>query len=543
MDSERRRILLHSGAVIAGVGLAELGIATPATKPAGSPADVHIQLRAVRDRIAVRPGAPTAVWRYEGKLLRGAPDSLEPGGGYLGPTIRVRRGQRVRIEFTNDLPEPTTIHWHGLHVPDGMDGHPRHAVGPGQQFVYEFPVLNRAGTYWYHAHPHGRTGYQVYHGLAGLLLVSDEEEQALALPRGSHDVALVLQDRNFDHDNQFVYPSGGMGGHMDDGMMGGGMMGPGMMGPGVMDRGMSRSGMADMMARMMGVLGEQILVNGRQMSRLQVERLPYRLRLANGSNTRTYKLGWSDGSPVTVLATDGGLLAVPQERPYVMLAPAERVELWVDFARWPAGADLALRSLAFEPGMTMMMGREALPDGAPFPVLALDVRGGGAAQATQPPRRLSQLPAAQASIAVNAHRPKVFDLSMGMMTWGINGRAFEMLETSAEETVKLGTHEVWEFRNEGRRSMMGMVMAHSMHIHGLQFRVLGREVSNRFTQAYETVRAGLVDDGWKDTVLVMPGERVRVLVGFEDYPGLFLYHCHMLEHEDTGLMRNYLVKA
>jgi FtsP/CotA-like multicopper oxidase with cupredoxin domain len=132
---------------------------------------------------------------------------------------------------------------------------------------------------------------------------------------------------------------------------------------------------------------------------------------------------------------------------------------------------------------------------------------------------------------------------MGMMTWGINGQPFDMREASPDETVRLGTHEVWEFRNEGRGAMMGMVMAHSMHIHGLQFRVIGREVSSRFAREYNTVRAGLVDDGWKDTVLVMPGERVRVLVGFEDYTGLFLYHCHMLEHEDSGLMRNYLVKA
>lgn len=538
MDKNRRRVLLHSTGALAGLGLAQLGVATPAVKSAGTSPDVHIELRAVRDRAGVRPGNTTAVWRYEGKLLRGDPDSLQASGGYLGPTIRVRRGQRLRVAFTNELPEPTTIHWHGLHVPDDMDGHPRHAVAPGQRFVYEFPVLNRAGTYWYHAHPHGRTGFQVYHGLAGLLLISDDEEQALSLPGGAQDLALVLQDRNFDRDNQFVYPSGGMGG---GGMMGGGMGAGGMMGPAMMDRGGTGSPMGGMMARMMGVLGEQILVNGRQLPLLGVERRPYRLRLVNGSNTRSYKLGWSDGSPLTVIATDGGLLAASQERPYVMLAPAERVEVWVDFARWPAGDDLGLHSLEFDPGMSM--GGLALPDGARFPVLAFDLRGGGAAQATQPPRQLSTLPAAQAGIAVNADHPKVFDLTMGMMTWGINGRSFDMMKASSEETVKLGTHEIWEFRNEGRAAMMGMVMAHSMHIHGLQFRVIGRDISSRFAAAYQTVRAGLVDEGWKDTVLVMPGERVRVLVAFHDYPGLFLYHCHMLEHEDSGLMRNYRVEA
>lgn len=540
MDMNRRRVLLHSTGALAALGLAQFGIAAPAAKTAVPTAGVHVELRAVRARVSLRRGNTTAVWRYEGKLLQGEAESLQAGDGYLGPTIRVRRGQRLRVEFTNDLPEPTTIHWHGLHVPDDMDGHPRHAVAPGQRFVYEFPVVNRAGTYWYHAHPHGRTGFQVYHGLAGLLLICDDAERALSLPSGAQDVSLVLQDRNFDRDNQFVYPSGGLGG---GGMMGRGMMGGGMMGRGMMDRDGTGSGMGmgGMMARMMGVLGEEILVNGRQLPSLGVERRPYRLRLVNGSNTRSYKLAWSDGSPLTVLATDGGLLAASQERPYVMLGPAERVEVWVDFACWPASGELALHSLEFDAGMSM--GGLALPDGTRFPVLAFDLHAGGAAQALQPPRQLSQLPAAQAGMAVNADRPKVFDLTMGMMTWGINGRSFEMLEASSEETVKLGTHEVWEFRNEGRGAMMGMVMAHSMHIHGLQFRVLGREVSGRFAGAYRTVQAGLVDDGWKDTVLVMPGERVRVLVGFHDYPGMFIYHCHMLEHEDSGLMRNYLVKA
>jgi FtsP/CotA-like multicopper oxidase with cupredoxin domain len=118
-----------------------------------------------------------------------------------------------------------------------------------------------------------------------------------------------------------------------------------------------------------------------------------------------------------------------------------------------------------------------------------------------------------------------------------------MLGTTEQETVKLGTQEIWEFRNEGRGAMMGMVMPHSMHVHGLHFRVLSRAVSRDSSRDYNTVKAGLVDDGWKDTVLVMPGERVRVLLRFADHPGLFLYHCHMLEHEDTGLMRNYRVLA
>ena len=136
---------------------------------------------------------------------------------------------------------------------------------------------------------------------------------------------------------------------------------------------------------------------------------------------------------------------------------------------------------------------------------------------------------------------------MGMMVRGINGASFDILGASQQETVKLGTQGVWEFRNEGRSSMMGMVMPHSMHVHGLQFRVLGRTMSRRFARDYASHKEGFVDLGWKDTVLVMPGERVRLLLRFvlrfEDHAGLFLYHCHMLEHENTGLMRNYLVKG
>jgi FtsP/CotA-like multicopper oxidase with cupredoxin domain len=534
MNAQRRHVLRSAtAAAAAALGLPAFG--APGRDSERDP-QLHIELHAVQDQVAVRAGTPTRVWRYRGRLLRGDAGALDESiGSYLGPIIRARRGQRVRIDLINELPEPTIIHWHGLHVPDDMDGHPRHAIAPGERYVYEFTLLNRAGSYWFHPHPHGRTGEQVYRGLAGLFLVTDDEEAALGLPAGAHDLPLIIQDRSFDGDNQLVYPAQEAGAM--SGGMGGGMMGRGMMG----------RGMAAMMARMMGVLGDEILVNGRPKPRLEVERRPYRLRLLNASNTRTYKLAWRDRSPLTVIGTDGGLLAAPLQRDFVMLSPAERIDLWVDFARWPVASELALQSLAFEGGMDMggMMGgaSSALPDGAAFPVLALQVGGRADGRAAPLPQRLSNPSPARPRAAVNADQPKVFDLTMGMMTWGINGRPFEMLEASALETVKLGTHEVWEFRNEGRGAMMGMVMLHSMHIHGLQFRVIGREVSGRFAAAHRTVKAGIVDDSWKDTVLVMPGERVRVLVGFHDYSGLFLFHCHMLEHEDSGLMRNYLVKA
>ena len=539
MNHRRRRVVVGTAtaAAAATLGLPQAGARAERKEEADTGVDLHIELHAVQEDIALRPGAPTRVWRYRGKVLRGDASTLEASDAtYLGPIIRVQRGQRVRIDLINELPEPTIVHWHGLHVPDTMDGHPRHAIAPGQRYVYQFTVSNRAGSYWFHPHPHGRTGAQVYFGLAGLFLVSDDEEAALGLPGGRYDIPLVLQDRGFDGDNQFVY----LGSSLLDSAPTDNLDQPPTMG-----RGMMRGGMGSMMARMMGVLGDDILVNGRPSASLAVERRPYRLRLLNGSNTRTYKLAWHDGSPLIVIGSDGGLLAAPVRRDYVMLAPAERIDLWVDFARWSAGSELSLQSLAFNGGMNMggmMMGRAALPDGAPFRVLALRVKDGShGAQEAAPPERLSEVPSPDPGVAVNFDRPKIFDLTMGMMAWGINGKSFQMLDARPYETVRLGTHELWEFRNDSTNAMMGMAMPHSMHVHGVQFRVLERSVSSRFAGYRNTVDAGFVDDGWKDTVLVMPGERVRILVHFADYPGLFLYHCHMLEHEDGGMMRNYRV--
>lgn len=534
MDTQRRRMIMGSAAAAASLGLPVLGMsATPAAE-----VDVHIELRAQPDEVSIRPGRPTRVWRYRGKLLRGQASALDAAAsGYLGPIIRVRRGQRIRVDLVNALTEPTIIHWHGLHVPDDMDGHPRFAIAPGERYVYEFTVLNRAGSYWFHPHPHGRTGAQVYAGLAGLFLISDDDEASLGLPAGEQDMPLVIQDRNFDAVNQLVYPGGDMGSATahERGTAGGGMMG----------RAMMRGGMGSMMARMMGVLGNQILVNGGGQAKRDVQRRAHRIRLLNASNSRTLKLAWDDGTPLTVIASDGGLLAAPVRRDYVMLAPAERVDLWVDFGRWSPGSEPVLHSLAFEGGIdmgNMMGGSGALADGAAFVVQRFKV-GEGPARDETLPLRLSSIVAPQPLSAINHTRPKVFELTMGMMVWGINGAGFDMHAASEQETVKLGTQEIWEFRNEGLGSIMGMVMPHSMHVHGLQFRVIARSISQEFSDEYDSVKAGFVDEGWKDTVLVMPGERVRILLRFEDYPGLFLYHCHMLEHEDAGLMRNYRVVA
>lgn len=518
---ERRDFLRSAGCGAAGLMINRAPLAGTV---AGFTLDVELALRATAAQLTLFEGQPTQVWSYQGNVLSGDPASLQtvsdlfPRGPirstsgdhptrlsslrptYLGPILHLKRGQKVRVNFTNLLPEETIIHWHGLHLPPEMDAHPRYAIGGGQTYVYEFEVKDRAGTYWFHPHPDGRTARQVYRGLAGLLIVSDGEEAALGLPAGRYDVPLVIQDRVIDAANQFVYQLNGM------------------------------------METLTGFLGDRILVNGQQDFTLPVERRGYRLRLLNGSNSRVYKLAWSDGAPMTVIATDGGLLEKAVQRNYVMLAPGERIELIEDFSPFATGTVRELRSLSFSGSGVGMAGGQALPNGALFSVMQFKVNG----RTSEPfnlPSQLSALPRHRLEDAVNANSPRTFAASMGMMRWQLNGRTFETTGVAENERVRLNDLEVWELINQPGG---GMSMIHPLHIHGLQFQIIERQIQSGFAAEWETVRHGYVDDGWKDTVMLMPGERVKLLLKFADFTGLFLYHCHNLEHEDAGMMRNYL---
>ena len=492
--------------------LATTGTTATTAPGTGGPVDVEIAMRAIPDRVRITSGGESDVWRLVAEVTDGDPAVVVPvGDSYLGPTLRLRRGQRVRIVFDNELPEETIVHWHGLDVPEDMDGHPRFAVPNGGRYVYEFTVENRAGTYWYHPHPHGRTGPQVYAGMAGFFIVADDEEDALALPAGDFDLPMVIQDRTFDGD-RLDYRSNGM------------------------------------MTQMIGFIGDQILVNGRPDAAFSVASRSHRLRILNGSNSRIYKVAWDDGTPLTVIATDGGLLGAPVTRPYVTLGPAERVDLWVDFASDGVGGTRELVSLPFDaPQMGGMMGGgSSLPNGAGFTVASFTVDR-EADSTDLLPAILSDLGLASIEEAVNPDVARTIVLAMARGTWSLNGRTFQMTEVAPEETVQLGDTEVWEFFNAGgggggmMGGGMGGGLAHPMHMHGQQFQVLDRTIDDAGRASWETVSAGYVDEGWKDTVLVMPGERVRVLRRFTTFPGLFLYHCHNLEHEDMGMMRNFRI--
>jgi FtsP/CotA-like multicopper oxidase with cupredoxin domain len=207
---------------------------------------------------------------------------------------------------------------------------------------------------------------------------------------------------------------------------------------------------------------------------------------------------------------------------------------------------MQLRSLQFSGAEVGMSGGQMLPNGAPFNVMNVRVVG-RTGEPTPPPTQLSTINRYRMEDAVNRNAPRSFAVSMGMMSggmrWLLNGRPYQETEVATNEIVRLDTTEVWELVNNSTGGMMGMSMVHPIHIHGLQFQVIERQVASQMTAGYETVRYGYVDEGWKDTVMMMPGERIRLLLRFEDFTGMYVYHCHNLEHEDAGMMRNYLVRA
>lgn len=371
-----------------------------------------------------------------------------------------------------------------------------------------------------------RTAAQVYQGLGGLLLVSDSEEDGLGIPSGSGELVCVLQDRRFDRQNQFIYA-----GSQDSALRRG------------MGRAMGPMGMMGMMEIVNGWLGDRVLVNGLPPSTIAVDRRTYRMRLLNGSNARMYKLAWSDGTPFTVIGGDGGLLERARAMNVLTLAPAQRADVLLELSDRSPGTTLQLRSLSFpaeavgrvgmgQMGMMGLMGDSSpAPQGAPFDLMTLRVTN-----ATGPrvrlPERLCTPPSSWQAKSSSPVRPVT--LTFMRMEWLLGGRTFEMEGVAREETVSAGSTHVWEFRNEP--NPMGMAMAHPIHLHGPQFRVLSRSVA-----AGHPLMEGIFDAAATDTVLVLPGQTVRAQITFSSHPGLYLYNCHILEHEDMGMMRNFRI--
>jgi suppressor of ftsI/bilirubin oxidase len=458
---------------------------------------------------AGRPADASAPWRLA-YSARGA----------FNPTLVAERGERLRIAFDNGLDEGSIVHWHGLANDTANDGAGLVLAAPGARYAYDFTVRDRAGLYWYHPHPHGRAAAQVYEGLFGLLMVEDDEERALRraldLDWGVTELPLILQDRR-----DARYAASGLDRHR-------------------------------------GMLGHAASVNGCVDPVLDVGTRGYRLRVLNASSARTYLLALraEDGRarPFTLLGTDGGLLAAPVACEAAFLAPAERLDMYVDLGDVAPGTAVWLETRAFDPmharvpedaldappmaghgpgagapaSATAAPVHDAWPEGAPRRLLTLKVRERVRSRGTLP-ARLSGLGAAPQDDAPE----RALRLGFNKGRWRINDRVFSMTETPIETTR--GLREVWLLRNYHTS------MPHAMHVHGTQFRVLERETSpDQVTRLAVDAKGRLATDlGLKDTVLVWPGESVRVSIAFDlPFPGpqTYVLHCHNLEHEDGGMM-------
>jgi FtsP/CotA-like multicopper oxidase with cupredoxin domain len=407
------------------------------------------------------------------------------GSGALCPTLKMKTGDTTRIRFENNLPEPSILHWHGMLVPDASDGHPRHAVGTGGHYQYSFPVVNRAGTYWYHAHPHGRTGIQVYRGMAGLLLVEDGNEAMLGLPDAAHELPIIVQDKRLDANGSFTFDP-------------------------------------KMHEQMEGYFGDTPYVNGVRVPFMAIETTTYRLRLVNATTSRILRLQFSNKMPFTLIGGDGGLYPEATELTTMDLGTGERVDLLVDFGKMLDGQKVTLLSTEFASPATMapMPGHAGagIPQGSELKLVEFEV--------TKVVKPQSWKPMAFPSVAklnpAKAVKTRKFSFESQMMKHTINGKSYDM--GRVDETVKFGTNEIWTFTNSSS-------FAHPVHMHAVQFQILERKGGRARLFPWER--------GWKDTVLLFPGETVSVIAAFDRNKGRFLMHCHNMVHEDMGMMMNF----
>ena len=399
---------------------------------------------------------------------------LALNNSYPGPTIRVNKGDEFSVLFENQHTEESTIHWHGLLVPEMMDGQPKDAVLPNTSYRYSFPIIQRAGTYFYHSHAHHYTAEQVYNGHAGFFIIEDEEEKNLGLPSGEFDIPLLIQDRHSVYQPQFVYS------------------------PSNMDN-------------MIGYLGDLPLINGTPDAYFEVQKTLYRFRIVNGSNARVYKLAFADNSQFWIISTDGGLKDETIKVDNVLLSPGERIEILFDFAAYSVGETVNLESQFFS-----SFGGQ----GSQMNLLRFDIVGSKLSGSSVP----QNMPLINYYDYNSVQRTRTFTLSQGMMMGNgmhrINGLTYEI--NRVDENIPFNELEEWKFINT-------TVNFHPMHIHGVLFQVYARNGNTVISPK---------DKGWKDTVLVNPNETVQILVKFTDYSGRYLLHCHNLEHEDDGMMLN-----
>ncbi len=491
----------------------------------------------------------TAVWGY--------------GGSFPGPTIEARRGRKTRIKWINDdlpgthllqqaidptiyqgreYPDVRTItHMHGCFVAPEADGQPDawstpggSQTGPrhyGNEFTY--PNDQPATMLWYHDHAMHITRLNVYAGLSGLYIIRDEEEDNLELPSGEYEIPLIIQDRFLTEEGLLTYPTNGTT-----------PIHP---------------------IWVLHIFGDTPVINGSIYPFLDAEPRRYRLRLLNGSNARTWNLwfektgtpgnnGVGSVHPVSAIGTDGGLLPVPVQLEKVRLAPAERADIILDLTGFEKGTVLTLRNDA---RAAYPFGEEIILDNLMQVRVNRDIKG---VDNTTKAERLN-LPDMPVITSTPGLPKRIFflgeqnDPEYGVIGWLINERFFH---DPVEETPRAGTTEIWEIVNF-------TLDAHPFHIHLVQFQVLNRQPFDQwgYWYAYQDYLAESApimgpDDfltgpavppppeeaGWKDTALSMPGEVLRLVVPFNvpegvEGPARYIYHCHMLEHEDNDMMRPF----
>lgn len=469
---KRRDFIMKSA--IAGAALA-----SPKIFSFGNESDSQFIGNALRFPPELQPGESLAFNSANVEVWPGTTTQvLALNNSYPCPTIRVQKGDQFSVLFENQYTEEATIHWHGLLVPELMDGQPKDAVLPGNSYDYYFPVFQRAGTYFYHSHAHNLTAKHVYKGYAGFFIVEDEDEIQLGLPTGEYDVPLLIQDRHSAYQPQFNYS------------------------PSLMDR-------------MWGYVGDLPLINGTPDAYFEVQKTLYRFRIVNGSNARVYKLAFSDNSQFWILATDGGLKDEAVQMNSVFLSPGERIDILFDFSSYNIGNSITLQSQTFGG-----FGNQ----GDQLDLLRFDIIGDLSSGGSVP----QNLPSINYYNINDIVRTRTFTLSQQMMGDGmhrINGLTYDV--SRIDEMIPYNELEEWKFINNTNNY-------HPMHVHGVLFQVYSRNGNTNL---------GPNDKGWKDTVLVNPNETVGVLVKFNDYSGVYLLHCHNLEHEDDGMMLNIQIDS
>ena len=421
-----------------------------------APSDaIRIELTASVARLELVPGIATEVYAYNGQVP--------------GPVLEFREGDRVRVRFRNALPETTTVHWHGMHLPFPADGSPFHPVAPGEEYEYAFTVQpGTAGTYWYHPHPNHRTGHQVARGLYGGIVVRAADDPLPAMT----ERLLMLSDNRFLDDGSLDLPDP----H-------------------------SHQGRVDFEN---GREGAVLFVNGTVMPTLPIRSGEVqRWRVVNASAGRFYRLS-IPGHKLLHVGSDGGLFEHPVEVDELLLASAERVEFLVR-GTGSAGTETVVRSLPYDRYIPQTRPQDW---DQPRDLLVLRYEDRPPVAPVELPTVMRPIPALDPAQATEI---RVMVMSQGL----INGLQMDMQRIDV--SAPLGATEIWQIEN-----VVGM--DHPFHLHGFQFQVLDRD------GVPEPFRS------WKDTVNVPRHQTVRFIVRYDNFPGMWMFHCHILDHEDHGMM-------